>query len=105
MSNTRSPRTVIGLGTFSFTAVQTGAHNVKGKMTLPEINQGASANSQVIVTINVNGGATIFTGPAGARSFESGSYLTAGDVLNVILSSSAPVDNELNAVKSTISFY
>lgn len=104
MSVQRTPRTQVGLGTFSFSAVSTRPHTIKGTLTIPEINQGAAVNSTVVVTVNINGGSAIYTGQAGAKSFDTGAFLNAGDVLNVILTSSTPADNGLNAVKSTIVF-
>jgi hypothetical protein len=105
MTNEPANITVNGLGTFSFSVLSTGYKTLKGKITLPSIIEGAPVNSQVVVTININGGSAIYTGAAGAEGFESGSYATAGQVFNVILSSSLPQDEQLVAVKSTISFY
>jgi len=97
--------TVNGLGTFSFQVVTTGAKTLKGKIALPNLIEGAPANSQVVVTINLNGGSAIYTGAPGLEGFDSGGYANAGDVFNVILSSSLPQDQQLLGVKSTISFY
>lgn len=98
-------KTMTGLGTISFQVLNTGPKTIVGTLTLPELTTGAPATSQVIVTVNLNGGSTLFTGIAGAEGFTSGGYASAGDVFNVILSSSLPLDNQLNTVKSTISFY
>ena len=84
---------IVGLGTFPFPVSSTigaGAKNIKGKLTLPNIIEGAIANSQVVVTVNLNGGSAFYTGIAGAEGFETGITAAVGDVINVILSSSAP---------------
>lgn len=100
-----SVSTYSGLGTFSFPVTTTGPTNVKGKITLPTLSLGAPSNSQVVVTVNVNGGGAIYTGPSGAEGFETGYYGTAGDTLNVVLSSGAAGDQGIHKVKSTISVY
>jgi hypothetical protein len=94
-----------GLGTFAIGVPNIGTYSILGSLTLPRINQGDTANSQVIVTVNVNGGSTIYTGSAGADSF----YITnlvissANSTINVILSSSTGVDLGLNKIKMQVS--
>ena len=105
MSNYFKTKTCNGLGTFSFIADQAGARNIKGKITLPNLIEGNAANSQVVVTVNLNGGATIYTGNPGDESFATGAYAAAGDTFNVVLTSSQASDQGLLAVKSTISIY
>lgn len=97
--------TVTGLGTFALPITSTGQWNVKGKITLPSISEGNTVNSSIVVTMNINGGSTLYTGVAGAEGFETGSSATAGDTLNVILTSAATVDQGLNTVKTTISLF
>lgn len=95
-----------GLGTISFHVSGTGVKNVKGKLTLPNLIEGAADNSHVVVTINLNGGSAFYTGLVGAEGFESGTYATAGDTINVVLTSSAAVDlSPPQIIKSVISFY
>lgn len=94
-----------GLGTISFSVLVTGNKTLDGKINLPNIIEGLPVNSQVVVTVNLNGGATLYTGLAGAEGFKSGGFATAGDTFNVILTSSLAADQAINAVKSTISFY
>ncbi len=94
-----------GLGTISCHVLVAGSKNVKGKLTFPDLITGAAANSQIVVTMNLNGGSAFYTGPAGIQSFESGTYANPGDTINVILTSSLPQDEMLNTVKTTISFY
>lgn len=105
MAKDDKTRSFNGLGTFSFVVQETGAKNIKGKVTLPTQSEGSPTPSQVIITVNVNGGAAIYTGTAAAEGFESGAYVNAGDTFNVILSSSLPTDQANLAVKSTISLY
>jgi hypothetical protein len=93
--------TVTGLGTFPFIVPTTKFYNVNGTITLPTISSGNGASS-VVVTMNLNGASAFYTGTAGAEGFASGVSATAGDTINVILTSAAVVDNQLNAIKSTI---
>lgn len=94
-----------GLGTIAFNVIETGATNVKGKIALPNLIEGAPANSSIVVTCNLNGGSAFYTGAAGAEGFATGCYASAGDIINVILTSAAAQDNQLVGVKSTVSFY
>jgi hypothetical protein len=96
------PFTCTGLGTFGIIVQTAGLKTVSGTLTLPNINQGASADSAVVVTVNLNGGSTLYTGGAGATGFETQVSASAGDTINVILTSAAAVDQGLNVVKSTI---
>lgn len=105
MANERATATDCGLGTFTWTATRVGAHNIKGKLELHTIDQGSSENSQVVVSVNLNGGSAFFTSQAGAKGFETGAYLNVGDVLNVVITSSATIDQSPKNVKHTISFY
>jgi hypothetical protein len=101
-------KTFTGLGTFPTPISETPASrilNIKGKVNLPNLIEGAAANSQVVVTMNLNGGATFYTGIPGAEGFETGVVAVAGDILNIILTSSAPVDQGLNVIKTTVSLY
>ncbi len=98
-------RSFNGLGTFPMRVTKAGANNIKGKLTLPTLIEGATANSQVVVTVNLNGGATIYTGNPGDEGFSTGGTAAIGDIFNVILTSSSPVDQGNLTVKSTISIY
>jgi hypothetical protein len=94
---------VIGaLGTTAIGANGAGIYLLKGSISLPKQSEGASSASQLVVTVNVNGGASIYTGLAGADAFQCGATLGAADVFNVILSSSNPIDQALNSVKATV---
>lgn len=99
--------TVTGLTTFSVGIPTAGATPVSGKLTLPTIDQGESANSQVVVTITQtpNGGSptTIYTGSAGARGFSVIAQCAALDTIAITMSSGATVDQGINRIKTTIS--
>jgi hypothetical protein len=86
-------------------APNAGTYELRGKITLPEISQGQLSNSQVVVTINVNGGSTIYTGAAGAQGFFISPLVIASALssINIILTSSAPVDQGLDLIKTTAS--
>jgi hypothetical protein len=97
----------VGLGTFSFIALEIGPKTLDAKITFPELDKGSSINAQVIVTVNINGGSPVYTGMATAQGFRSGGYAVAiGDVFNVIYSSSQIGDTgPTQAIRSVISFY
>jgi hypothetical protein len=94
-----------GLGTLAIQVPNVGTYSLQGNISLPSINQGATANSQVIVTINVNGGSTLYTGAAGAQGFVflPITIASANSTVNVILSSATGVDQGLNLIKTTVS--
>lgn len=101
-NNANEAVSVNGLGTFAFIVPSTKFYNVKGTITLPTITSGYGVNSSIVVTMNLNGGSAFYTGPAAAEGFASGVSASAGDTINVILTSAAANDNQLNSVKSTI---
>lgn len=103
MANYSSNASVSGLGTISIGAPNVGTYTLAGTLTLPSISQGAVASSQVIVTININGGGTLYTGVAGAESFFISPLVvaSANSIVNIILSSSAAVDQGTQVIKTT----
>jgi len=105
MSSEPSTVAFVGLGTLSFSTLVTGAKNIKGHITLPMLKTGAPANSPLIVSVNLNGGAPFYTSVMTVDGFETGSWAVAGSVFNVVLSSTSPLDQGLNTIESTISFY
>ncbi len=105
MANTAKTETVTGLGTFPLIVNETGFWNVKGTIQLPTITEGATINSTIVVTMNLNGGGAFYTGVSGAEGFASGTAATAGDTINVILTSAGAADQGLNVVKTTIVLY
>lgn len=103
MSNFNHNSTCGGLGTVeSLKVPDAGMYFVDGKLSLPSIPAGSSSASQVVAVINKNGSPQ-YTGNAGARGFHAEISCAAGDILSVVLSSSAGVDNEKNAVSTTTS--
>lgn len=99
MANYLASGTFNGLGTFSFGVPAAGNFKIRGNISLPTIPEGESANSQVVVTIKINSGSTLYTGAAGDKGFEFSSAAAANDVFNVTLTSSASVDQGLNKIK------
>ena len=97
----------VGLQTQLIGIPTTGVYNLSAKLTLPEIPEGSSAASQVVITITQtpSGGSpsTIYTGMMSARGFSIPVYGNALDVLSVSLSSSATVDQGLQSVKCVLS--
>lgn len=91
-----------GLGTTNLGVPTAGNYEIAGSITLPTIPEGESANSQVVVTIAINGGGAIYTGPAGSKGYEVKTPLSANDVIHITLTSSAPIDQGLNKIKQTI---
>jgi hypothetical protein len=104
MANYSSNAVFNGLGTFNIGVPNIGTYTLNGTITLPVLDQGASANSQVVVTIAINSGSTIYTGPAGAEGFFISPLViaSANSIINITLSSSAAVDQGLNKIKSTV---
>ncbi len=105
--NQNSNQTSTGLGTIAtFKADVTGLYDVAGTITLPTVINGGvqpgQAPSALVVVVNKNG-SPAYTGFAGAEGFFAQVYCAATDVLTVVLSSSAPVDQGLNVIKTTVS--
>lgn len=97
---------IVGLITYNITVPSAGSYNLSGKLTLPTIVAGSTANSAVVVTIVLNpsgANTTLYTGAAGSRGFQLVANCAASDVLAITLSSAAAVDQGRNAVKATIS--
>lgn len=102
MPNKRISSTFTGLGTFTvFTALITDSYNIIGTLSLPAISKGDTANSQVVVVIKQNS-STIYTGSAGAKGFAISAQLTANDVISLVLTSSASVDQPKNVIKTSL---
>lgn len=100
MSSFNQNASFSGLGTFSITVQIAGPYFLEGKISLPTLTNGGGASS-CLVTINQNG-SPIYTGLAGAEGFKKDTLCAAGDVLAIVLSSSAPADQPLNAIKTVI---
>ena len=95
--------TYSGLGTFAvMSAPEAANYHFQLKMSLPTISEGHATNSQVICLVKKNG-STVYTGNAGDEGFNFGLTLAANDAITLVLSSSAPVDQGLNRIKTNIS--
>lgn len=106
------------LGTHTVTIPTTDAYVFVGTLTLPvdpgtvTAGPGGGAGtgtgaapqlpSQVVVTVNQNGTPVLVTSP-GSKGFEVTLNCTAADVITIVTSSSAAIDNQTNAVKWTLS--
>ena len=99
--------TFTGLTTMTIGIPTAGPYTAKGSLELPTIDEGASANSQVVVTITQTpsggGPTTIYTGLAGARGFAVTVNAAALDAIAITTSSAAAVDQGLNIIKTTAS--
>lgn len=94
------PFVFVGLGTMTFTIPADGLYNVT--------YQTAETPPSSLAVVVKNNGATKFTAPAlgstqSAMQFKFGFTASAADVITVVMSSAAAVDNLLNSVKSIIS--
>lgn len=94
--------TFAGLGTLSITVPLAGAYFVKGKISLPTLSKGDSSPSALVVVVNQNG-SPVYTGQAGAEGFYVDISCAANDLIAMVFSSAAAVDQGLNVIKSTIS--
>jgi hypothetical protein len=91
--------TSVGLNTNTFAPMGAGAVTISGKLTVPQLtDDGNLGASQVVVTVLQNS-TTIYTGPAGAEGFRCSANAALTDTFSVTLSSSASIDQGLNAVK------
>jgi hypothetical protein len=80
-----------------------GAFFLEGKISLPSINMGSGAASACLVTINQNG-APVYVGQAGAEGFKTDLSCALADVIAIVLTSAAAVDQPINAIKTTIAW-
>jgi hypothetical protein len=92
---------IVGLNTFSFIVPNAGPYVLSGKLSIPTVTNGGGSSS-VVVTVQQNS-STKYTGTAGADGFKTVLSCAAGDSLAIIMSSSNPDDEGLNAIKANIS--
>lgn len=94
--------TVTGLNTFVYSAPDTGPYIVSGTLQLPNaVSLGSNIASGVITTVKRNS-STVYTSAPGQRGFAVIVPASAGDILQVILSSSVAQDQVINSVQATI---
>jgi hypothetical protein len=96
--------TFVGLRTIQLACLTPGPTVIVGKLSLPKVSQGDSGASTCVVTVNQNG-TPIYTGNPGADGFRTGVTTLPGDIVTITTSSSSPVDQQLNAVKMTLSLW
>lgn len=101
MANNRRSFVMTGLITQATTLTQAGVYSIEGKLSMPTISEGSSADSQVVATINQNG-SPVYVGQAGAEGFKAPLNVAANDVIAVVLSSSAAIDQDLNVIKCVV---
>jgi hypothetical protein len=94
--------TNVGLNTLSFSIPTAGPYSLSGKLSLPtNTDDGATGQSSCVVTINQNG-SPIYVGLPGAEGFYKNFLGAANDAMQVVFSSSNPIDQPNNAVKATV---
>jgi len=115
--NVNTSTVVGGLGTQTCNVVTAGIYTLAVNLTIPYIASGTSGNSTVTtggsscqVVVNQNGTPvlTIAAPVSPYAATTAGSVritCAANDVITVVLSSAAAVDNTPNAIKGTINFY
>jgi hypothetical protein len=103
MANDDNKKLVIaGLQSQTTSVTNAGNYTITGSITLPNINQGSSASSQVVTTVTHNS-TVIYTSPPGTTGFVIEPVaMASGDTITVAMASSATVDQGLNVVKATI---
>lgn len=90
-----------GLGTFNMGVPEAGNYEISGSLTLPTYISNAQ-ESEVVVTVTINGGAAIYTGTPGNKGFEVKHTMAAKDIFNVTLTSNSLQDKQFNVIKTTI---
>lgn len=101
MANDSRQLVIGGLSSASVSVSNPGSYKVDGKLSLPNISQGDSANSAVVAVISQNG-SPVFTSSAGSEGFQVSMVCAANDVILVSLSSGAAVDQGKNIVKCVV---
>ncbi len=106
---------VAGLSTQTFNVVTAGNYTVAVNYFIPYVAAGSSADSsemtgsELQLLIKLNGSTKLtLSAPAPTQPTLSGSVVmlcAAADVITVVPSSSATVDNALNAIKGIINIY
>lgn len=109
-----------GLGTATFTVVTAGLYTVQVQSFIPYQASGSSSDSsvttggsslQIVVNLDTGGGPVAqltIANPTPTQPIMSGSVAlrcAVADVITVVLTSSAAVDNAKNSIKSTINLF
>ena len=103
MANDDNKKMVIsGLESQTTSVTNAGNYTITASLSLPTINKGASANSQCVTTVTQNS-SVIYTSTAGCAGFQLLNVpCAANDTITVAMTSSDPVDQGLNVVKTTV---
>lgn len=93
------PFVSVGLGTSTFTVPSTGVYYVSVQST-------ETPPTSLSIVVNQNG-SPIYTAPVitptqSALQLKTSFPATAADVITVVLSSAAAIDNQLNTLKTTV---
>lgn len=102
MANSNINSTIGSLRATDFSLPVAGVYSINGTLELPDLQEGAPADSQVVSVVKQNG-STKYTSAAGDRGFHIALLCAANDVITIDLSSAAAVDNLPNAIKCTVS--
>lgn len=89
-----------GLGTLSYTIPEASSYFIQGSITLPTPSNGQGLSS-LVVTVSKNG-SPFYTGQASSMGFRTTNNFAVNDVVTVVFSSAASVDQGLNNIRSTI---
>lgn len=101
MANACNELVICGLGTFTASVPAAGSYSIEGKLTLPRITGGNTANSQVVCVVKQNS-STIYTSSPGDAGFKIGVICAATDTISVTTSSSLSADQGIRAVKGVV---
>jgi hypothetical protein len=103
MANDDNKKMVIcGLQSQTTSVTNAGNYTITISATLPNLQQGATADSQCVTTVTHNA-TVIYTSPAGTTGAQLLNVpMASGDTITVGLSSSAAVDQGLNVVRATV---
>lgn len=107
---------ITGLGTQTFNVVTAGLYTCAPNITIPYQASGSSADSahpvggsSLQIVVNLNGSPQLtLSSPSPTQPSMGGSVrmqCAVNDVITVVLSSAAAVDNAANAVKGIINLY
>ena len=102
MSNFNQNVEFAGLGTFNYQAIVAGSVSFSGKIQRPRSLE-TGLESELLVTISQNG-TPFYIGIAGADGFNTSMVACAiNDLFAIVLTSSAPIDQPPNLIKTSIS--
>jgi hypothetical protein len=95
---------ISGLRTTIIPYTVAGPLSLVGKVTLPRASNGFLTGSTVVVTVNQNG-TPVYVGLPGADGFKTSVNVALGDVITIVTNSNSPIDQQFNAVKTTVAIW